>query len=194
MYQQALKLNDFKAFFNLSVRGCNFLMRKIIVRRKRQFAAALVPYWIVVGLPRAAFMEKYHLSDDTSCRMAGAYPLPRMDFDPQAYGQPILNGKTLEIEADDDATTVFAVTAEGLLSNELTLDEKEPSCRVLVTTKGGWKRRRIPRSQKCKAYRARYLAFPRLTAFALCVMVDAPTENRVDFSSRKDSFRHASCK
>ena len=56
--------------------------------------------------------------------MAGAYPLPRMDFDPQAYGQPILNGKTLEIEADDDATTVFAVTAEGLLSNELTLDEK----------------------------------------------------------------------
>ena len=114
-------------------------MRKIIVRRKRQFAAALVPYWIVVGLPRAAFMEKYHLSDDTSCRMAGAYPLPRMDFDPQAYGQPILNGKTLEIEADDDATTVFAVTAEGLLSNELTLGEKEPSCRVLVTTKGGWK-------------------------------------------------------
>lgn len=98
-----------------------------------------MPYWIVVGLPRAAFMEKYHLSDDTSCRMAGAYPLPRMDFDPQAYGQPILNGKTLEIEADDDATTVFAVTAEGLLSNELTLDEKEPSCRVLVTTKGGWK-------------------------------------------------------
>ena len=107
-------------------------MRKIIVRRKRQFAAALVPYWIVVGLPRAAFMEKYHLSDDTSCRMAGAYPLPRMDFDPQAYGQPILNGKTLEIEADDDATTVFAVTAEGLLSNELTLDEKEPFNKISI--------------------------------------------------------------
>ena len=71
--------------------------------------------------------------------MAGAYPLPRMDFDPQAYGQPILNGKTLEIEADDDAETVFAVTAEGLLSNELTLDEKEPSCRILVTTRGEWK-------------------------------------------------------
>ena len=71
-------------------------------------------------------------------RMAGAHPLPRMDFDPQAYGPPIRNGETLEIEADD-AATVFAVTAEGLLSNELTLGEKEPSCRVLVTTKGGWK-------------------------------------------------------
>ena len=83
-------------------------------------------------------MEKYRLPDDTSCSMAEAYPLPRMDFDPQAYGPPIRNGETLEIEADD-AATVFAVTAEGLLSNELTLGEKEPSCRILVTTRGEWK-------------------------------------------------------
>lgn len=114
-------------------------MKILIVRRRRQFASALMSYWVVTSMPKAAFMQKYQLKDDLSGGAAeDGRLLRRMEFDPWEYGAEIRNGGTLRLQLEDDAATVFAVTWGGLLSNELRL-EGAGEWQVRVTTVGGWR-------------------------------------------------------
>ena len=97
-------------------------MKTITIHRKWQLANAWMPHWVVAGISRADFMKKFHLPDARSCEIdALGYVVKRMEFDPNDYGVPVANGKTLVIEADDNTASAFAVTFDGLLSNELLL-------------------------------------------------------------------------
>ena len=125
-------------------------MKKIIIHRKWKFANAWMPYWVVVGMSRSDFIEKFHLPDARSCEIdALGYIVKRMEFDPNDYGIPVANGKTLVIEADDGVASVFAVTFDGLLSNEVSLPCMQPTCpqaayKIELTTKGGWRQPSYP--------------------------------------------------
>lgn len=120
-------------------------MKKITVHRKWQLANAWMPHWVVLGMSRSDFMEKFHLPDARSCKIdALGYPVKRMEFDPNDYGVPVGNGKMLVIEANDDAASVFAVTFDGLLSNELLLPRSQTAYKIELTTKGGWRQPGYP--------------------------------------------------
>lgn len=121
-------------------------MKKLIIYRKRQIASALIPYWIVTEISKSKFMEKYNLRNDTLCQLdKWCRPIPRMQFDPQKYGIPILNGKKLELEIKENVESVFAVTYAGLLSNELLLDSSSEIYQILITTRDGWKHPSYPK-------------------------------------------------
>lgn len=120
-------------------------MKKITIHRKWQFANAWMADWVVFDISRSDFMEKYHLPDARSCRIdAHGFPVRRMEFDPGEYGIPIANGKTLAVEADDTVASVFAVTIDGLLSNELILPAQRAAHTVRLITKGGWREPSYP--------------------------------------------------
>ena len=127
-------------------------MKRLTIHRKWQFANALMCYWVVWRISRADFMEKYRLPDAHSCRIdAWGFPVRRMEFWPNDYGVPIANGKTLVIEADDGAASVFAVTIDGLLSNELLLPPQRPGgLQIELTTKGGWRNPSWPQLELLK--------------------------------------------
>ena len=97
-------------------------MKKITIKREWKFASALVPYWVV---------SQYTPQDFIDGKLEGY----RYD----AVGTLIRNGKTIELELDDDIKSIFACSATGMLSNELSLedivDEKTP---IILTTKGGF--------------------------------------------------------
>lgn len=96
--------------------------KKLVIRREWKLASALMPYWMITRVSKAEFMKKYELEDDTSCGMtAWGQPVPRMDFCPREWGVPVGNGRTLELEMEDGISSVFAVTPDGLLSNEIML-------------------------------------------------------------------------
>ena len=116
-------------------------MKRVVIRRRWQLPAALLPYRIVVSRSKRSFMQLYHLPDDLSCETGRwGRPIPRLAWDPAECGLPLKSGKTLILESDAAAmTSVFAVTPSGLLSNEILLGGWPGSYRILVTTRGGWK-------------------------------------------------------
>ncbi len=115
-------------------------MKRVVIHRSRQLPAAFLPYRIIVSRSKASFMRLYGLPDDLSCEADfWGRPLPRMAWDPAECGLPLKSGKTLILEADDDAiTSIFAATPSGLLSNEILLGGWPGSYRILVTTRGGF--------------------------------------------------------
>ena len=121
-------------------------MKKLVIYRKKQFASALMPYWVVMTISKSEFMERFQLTDDISCCIDEyGQPVPRMEFNPQEYGVPISIGKTLELEINESIKSVFAVTMSGLVSNEIILNSQSASYQILVETKGGWKTPSYPR-------------------------------------------------
>lgn len=113
--------------------------KTLIIHRKRGFASALMPFWIVTDMSKAEFKERFLLTGDVSdATDALGQPVSRMAFDPDEYGVRIANGETLELAADEKAATVFAMTMEGLLSNELSLDTEAERLEIEVRVKGGW--------------------------------------------------------
>ena len=115
-------------------------MRKLIIHRKKKFVAMAVPFWIVTGVSKADFMRKFGIEDDITCKLDRyGHPVKRFEFEPDAYGVPIMNGKTLELEIGEQVKTVFAVTAEGLLSKEVVLNDKMTVFEMELSVKGGWR-------------------------------------------------------
>lgn len=113
-------------------------MKKFYVKRKRSFSSALLPYWVVTNISKTNFMEMFDLKDDISCDIEkDGRVIPRIEFDPHRFGVPIKNGRTLELQIEEQIKSIFVVTKHGLLSNELLLDTKEDSSYILITTKGG---------------------------------------------------------
>ena len=89
-------------------------------------------------ISKSEFMSRYQLFDDTSCCIdKHGHPISRMEFHPLEYGFPILNGQTLELEIDESVKSIFAVTVDGLLSNEIVLNPQLTSYQIVVSTKGG---------------------------------------------------------
>ncbi len=120
--------------------------KKLVVRRKWKLASALMPYWIITRVSKEDFMQRFLLEDDVSCDVTDWEQAEESaDFCPWEWGVPIGNGKTLELEIEEDVSSVFAVTMGGLLSNEIILDSDQSIYQILLTTKGGWKEPSYPR-------------------------------------------------
>ena len=116
-------------------------MKTIKVTRKKKFAGAFMPYWIITHEPKADFMVELGLKGD-ACEMTGAgFPVPRIDIQLlDSIGTRIMNGQTIEIEVEDRSSTLFISTMDGYLSNEINVDEYVTSGKMIViNTKGGFK-------------------------------------------------------
>lgn len=119
-------------------------MKRLIVHRKKKFASALMPYWIVIGTDKRTFMEKYNLAGDL-CEASLGQPISRISPEILKKYHSIENGDCVQIELDDDINSAFAITFDGNLSNEIILNNGVEADGVTVfnyylTTKGGfWK-------------------------------------------------------
>ena len=116
-------------------------MYKITVTRNRRFAASLMPYWIIIGIPKAEFYARFGLNGD-SCEMSPAgFPVARLDASTldRIGGIRIKNGQTLELNVVDCNVPLFVSTSDGYLSNEIILSDYL-SChdRVFINTHGGF--------------------------------------------------------
>lgn len=116
-------------------------MKIISVTRKKKFAGAVMPYWIIFQKSKADFMSEFGLQDD-ACKMSEAgFPVSRIDIhELDCIGTRIMNGQTIELELADDITTLFVSTMDGYLSNEINVDEYiTPGKAAVINTKGGFK-------------------------------------------------------
>lgn len=116
-------------------------MKSIKVTRKKKYAGAVMPYWIITQKSKTAFMTEFGLEGDT-CEMSEAgFPISRIDITMlDRIGIRIKNGQTIEIEITNNATTLFVSTMDGYLSNEIKIDEYIASgTGVVINTKGGFK-------------------------------------------------------
>ncbi|MBR1847939.1 MAG: hypothetical protein IJ791_01700 [Lachnospiraceae bacterium] len=101
----------------------------------------MLPYWIITKIPKEEFVEKYSLDGDL-CKMdKSGRPIPRIDVGELVkVGTRIGNGQTLELELTRAEETIFIVTMDGCLSNEVWVrDYLESGKDVIISTKGGFK-------------------------------------------------------
>ncbi len=127
-------------------------MWNLTIKREKKFAAAMVPYWIIKGISKEEFCRNYNLNGDACPMGAAGFALARIDLEViKTMGQPIGNGQTIELLMDDNDKSLFAITMDGYLSNEIIFDEylsRNPY--VLITTKGGFKTLPHPVIIDCK--------------------------------------------
>ena len=110
----------------------------LIISRKKKFASALMPYWIIAGISKKDFMELYGLEEDLCQHSESGHPLPRIDMSIlDELGTRIKNGETVKLELEDTVHSVFASTMDGSLSNEIIMDDS-PVTQLTLTTKGGF--------------------------------------------------------
>ncbi len=115
-------------------------MKTIHVKRLLKFSSVFLPFWIVFGVDKGQFMKLFHLQDDLTCEMDGAYPLSRLgESNPTEYGVPIFAGKALTIVSDRSIPSLFVMTSEGLLSNEVCFDSEADRCEIEISVEGGWR-------------------------------------------------------
>lgn len=115
-------------------------MRKITITRRKSLRACVLPYFIVISAAsKDRFMAEYGLSSDLCEIDRMGQAVSRIDRDTlNQIGIPILNGNTVSIDLTEDAASVFAVTMDGSLSNEIRLSELH-SDNLVISTKGGWR-------------------------------------------------------
>lgn len=126
-------------------------MGKLIVHRKKQLRSAFAPYWLVLDKTQADFINVFwkglSLEDLKKRWDAKGFPLPNAALNPQQWGIPIQNGEIIELEIDDRVKTVFAITTEGLYSNEIVLQPQNERHSIEISTVGGWNS--LPRPVLC---------------------------------------------
>lgn len=121
-------------------------MKKLIITRKKKFAGALLPYWIMVGTRKKLFMQQYGFEGDL-CKMDfQGFAVARIDVkELDRLGTRIGNGQTIEFEVADDVENLFVSTMQGCLSNEVNIDEYLASGKkVVINTTGGFKKLSCP--------------------------------------------------
>lgn len=112
--------------------------KTLIVSRKKKFASALMPYWIIAGISKKGFMEQYGLDEDLCRQSESGHPVPRLDISIlDEIGTRIKNGETIRLKLEDTVHSVFASTMDGSLSNEIILDDSAVK-HLTLTTKGGF--------------------------------------------------------
>ena len=116
-------------------------MKNIKVIRKKKFAGAVMPYWIIAHKAKTDFKAEFGLEGDACDMSMAGFPVSRIDMHIlDSIGTRILNGQTIELELEDEVKTIFASTMDGYLSNEINVDEYIASGKqVVINTKGGFK-------------------------------------------------------
>ena len=114
-------------------------MDSVRITRKRSFASALMPYWVIVSdTGKRTFLQSHFLAGDICDHDRAGRPVARIDISElDKSGIRISNGQSLEIQLPEDAVSVFACAAGGSFSNELPIEEIKGK-EILITTKGGF--------------------------------------------------------
>lgn len=113
-------------------------MKKLIVSRKKAFADALLPYWIIVGFSKIIFMQEHNFDEDLCEMSVEVNSIPRITVEElDRIGIRINNGKTKMISVADDVNHLFISTMGGCLSNEIDVDDcmKNNERRITVIQK-----------------------------------------------------------
>ena len=116
-------------------------MEKITVTRKKKFASAVMPYWIITCMSKADFCAGYGLVGDLCVQSDSGFPVSRIDMKVlDETGTRIGNGETVCIELKDGEESLFVSTMDGCLSNEVRIEDyRQAGLQINVTTKGGFK-------------------------------------------------------
>ena len=114
-------------------------MKSIIVIRKRSFASALMPYWIVFSkIPKNSFLQSHGFVGDLCDHDKWGQPISRIEVSElDQIGIRIKNGQIMEVLVQDDTVSIFVITVDGSISNELLIDEIKGT--LTIKTKGGIK-------------------------------------------------------
>ena len=114
-------------------------MKSIKVIRKRSFASALMPYWIVVSkLTKNAFLQSHGMAGDLCDYDKFGQPVSRIEVSElDQIGIRIKNGQILKVPVQEDTVSVFVIAVGGSISNELLIEEIKDT--ITITTKGGFK-------------------------------------------------------
>lgn len=110
-------------------------MRILRVKREKSFVCSLMNDWVVLKYSK----NEFNLQDLKEHIDANGYPIASKDFNPNDYGTPIANGEEIVFEIDDTVRSMFVVTGDGIVSNELQLDPEAEQIDVTIITKGGMK-------------------------------------------------------
>lgn len=117
-------------------------MKRLIVLRKKMFAGSLLPYWIIAGVSKDVFMEKYNFDRDLCEMNAEGQPVSRITIEElDRIGIRINSGQIKEISVADHINSLFISTMDGCLSNEIDVDVclKTNEGQITIYTKGGFK-------------------------------------------------------
>lgn len=114
-------------------------MKSIKVIRKRSFASALMPYWIVVSkITKNSFLQSHGFVGDLCDYDKFGQPISRIEVSElDQIGIRIKNGQILEVPVQEDTVSIFIIAVGGSISNEVLLNETIDS--ITITTKGGFK-------------------------------------------------------
>lgn len=114
-------------------------MKSIKVIRKRSFASALMPYWIVVSkITKNSFLQSHGFVEDLCDHDKFGQPISRIEVSElDQIGIRIKNGQILEVPVQEDTVSIFVIAVGGSISNEVLLNETKDS--ITITTKGGFK-------------------------------------------------------
>lgn len=123
-------------------------MKKLIIKREKKFASALMPYWVITGMSRQEFIYKFQLQEDryrlrdTGSRyQAGDTVTSVTIHELGAIGIKLENGQTVTTEIDDNVQTVFACTYDGWVTEEISLADRLNASgdhELCLSTKGGF--------------------------------------------------------
>lgn len=111
------------------------------------FAGSLLPYWIIVGISKAAFMQKYNFDGDLCEMSTTGRPISRITVEElDKIGIRINSGQIKEISVAVAVNNLFVSTMDGCLSNEINIDDclKTNEGRITINTKGGFKNMSYP--------------------------------------------------
>ena len=114
-------------------------MKSIKIIRKRSFASALMPYWIVFSkIPKTSFLQSHGFVGDLCDHDKWGQPISRIEVSElDQIGIRIKNGQIIEVPVQDDTVSIFVITVSGSISNELLIDEINDT--LTIKTKGGFK-------------------------------------------------------
>ena len=114
-------------------------MKSIIVIRKRSFASALMPYWIVFSkISKTSFLQSHGFVGDMCDHDKWGQPISRIEVSElDQIGIRIKNGQIMEVPVPKDTVSIFVIAVGGSISNELLIDETSDT--LTITTKGGIK-------------------------------------------------------
>jgi hypothetical protein len=116
-------------------------MKKITIARKKKFAGALVPYWIILG-DKEAFMQEHGFTGDLCVMADSGYAVPRITVEElDRIGTRINNGQVLELEVPEEIDTLFVSTMDGCLSNGIPVKDGQ---QMIITTVGGFRKLPYP--------------------------------------------------
>ena len=115
-------------------------METLTITRKRAFASALMPFWIIVSREsRQAFMEAHGMDTPLGKHDALGQPVQRITVEElDQTGIRINNGQTVEVTVEDGEAFLFVSTMDGSLSDEIRIDAMKGNA-LVITVRGGFK-------------------------------------------------------